>query len=428
MRFIRNPLPSLTLGGNDFHSGARLRKSRDVQKTALAMTIIVFASLAEASRAAETLGEALAVEPPMFTVGSVDVTLGGSAAGALFSSSAHSGPALRGSYDVSGASAAVRGTVRAQRIMDNGMVIGAGGDVLVYHDKQSGDRYGDDTIEKIYAFVQTGFGRVELGQQDGAAYTLGLVGPLTNPDVTLENHDISLFRDAATGDDFAAFYQSTTAVQSTSNFAKINYISPRLFGVQVGASFTPAVVRTPLPFTGNPEDTANRQHNIFELAVNYTSYISNLAVGLSAGYAHGFAERKAPGAADLDDFAVGAQFAYTISDLRLSAGGAYRMTNAYLLDIANTGKGRRTNALHLSAMAERGAFLFGVEFSDADIKGPVDFGVKGYQVSAGYKLNDNLQFTAGWQWYDYKRDVGTFFNGLGTIDMNAGFLSLGYQL
>lgn len=401
------------------------RQSRKIQSFGVALALAC--GFASAAKPAETLAETLALEPPMWTIGNVDVTLGGTASGALFSSYAHSGP-LRGSYDTSGASAEARANIRAQRIMDNGMVLGAGADALLYHDKMSGDRYGDDTIEKIYAFVQTGFGRVELGQQDGAAYTLGLTGPLTNQDVTLENRNISLFRDPSTGDDFASFFQSTTAVQSTSNFAKVNYISPRLFGVQVGASFTPQAVRTPLPFTGNPQNLANRQHNIFELAVNYTSYISNLAVGLSAGYAHGFAGRKVPGAADLDDFALGAQFAYMISDVRLSAGGAWRMTNAYLLDIGSVGKGQHTHTLHLSGMAERGPFLLGVEFSDADIQGPVDFDVKGYQVSGGYKLNDNLQFTAGWQWYDYRRGTGIFFNGLPTIEMNAGFLSLGYQL
>ncbi len=387
-----------------------------------------FCGFVSCANAAETLGETLDWEPPMWNIGSVELTLGGFVGGAAFTESQSGGPLLRGGYDVTDASAVAAANFVARRIMDSGMIIGAGGNFLLYRDKMSGDNYGNDTVQKIYAFVQTGFGRVEIGQQDGAAYTLGLVGPVTNEYVTLENRNISLFHDPATGDNFASFFQSTTAVQATSNYAKINYVSPRLFGVQAGASFTPQMVRSPLLFTGNPQGVANRQKNIFELAVNYTSYIGNLAVGLSAGYAHGAVTRKTPGGEDLQDFALGTQFAYMISDMRLSVGGAYRMTNAYLLDIGQAGRGRQTNALHLSGMAERGPWLFGVEFSDADIEGPVDFDVKGYQVSAGYRLNDNLQFTAGWQWYDYRRGAGIFHNGLAAIDMNAGFLQFGYEL
>ena len=69
-----------------------------------------------------------------------------------------------------------------------------------------------------------------------------------------------------------------------------------------------------------------------------------------------------------------------------------------------------------------------MEFSNGDIEGPVDFTITGFQISAGYKINTNMQLTIGWQHYDYSRNAGTFYNGLSEIGMNAGFLSLGYTL
>jgi hypothetical protein len=39
-------------------------------------------------------------------------------------------------------------------------------------------------------------------------YTLGLSGPITNEEVTLENRNISLFRDPTTGEDFGQVFQS----------------------------------------------------------------------------------------------------------------------------------------------------------------------------------------------------------------------------
>ena len=373
-------------------------------------------------------GDFLALAPPRWELGDTEFQLGGFAGGALFAATQDKGPADTDGYSHTGASGLLTTNVRVRSILDNGMVLGGRADFLLYHDALSGDNYDNDTVEKIYVFAQTGFGRVELGQQDGAAYMLGLTGPIVDNAVSLENRNISLFRDPATGDDFAHFFQSIINVYSTSNYAKINYVSPRLFGIQVGASFTPNTVRSPLPFTGNPSDDANQQQSIWEAAASYTGYFSDVAVGLSGAFAHGALKNRMPGFEDLTDWAIGTQIAYTVSDVRLSAGGGYRVTNAYLLDIEEARKGGDTKMLHLSAMAERGSWLAGFEFSHADIDGPVDYRVTGYQIAGGYKVNTNLQLTLGWQWYNYRRNAGAFYNGLPKIGMNAAFLTFGYRL
>ena len=309
------------------------------------------------------------------------------------------------------------------------MVIGARSDLLLYHDRLSGDIYDNDTVEKLYVFAQTGFGRVEVGQQDGAAYTLALLGPAIDEQVSLDSRRISLFRNPLTGRDFGQFFKQITAVQSTSNYAKLDYVSPRLFGIQIGASFTPETVRTPLPWTGNPENTPDGQHDIWEVAVSYTGYVlSNLAFGLSAGFAQGSLTHATGSGADLYDWAVGAQLAYTLSDMKFSFGGAYRRTDAYLLDVREVLQGSKTQAAHLSATAERGPWRLGAEYSNASVSGPVDYRITGYEATLGYKLNQNLEITGGWQWYDYARNAGSFYNGRPAIRMNAGFLAFAYAL
>ena len=385
-------------------------------------------SPADAAESSRGLADALALDAPSWEFDNTTIRLGGLAAGALFSAHQSAGPGSAGGYDNTSASSLVQANIQAQRIFDNGMVLGARSDFLLHHDAQSGDNYDSDTVEKIYVFVQTGFGRVEIGQQDGAAYTLGLVGPITNEQVTLENRNISLFRDPATGGDFGKLFQSITNVQSTSNFAKINYVSPRLLGIQIGASFTPKPVRTPLPFTGNLPNDPNQQQNIWEVAASYTGYFSNLAVGLSAGFAQGSVRNRNAAGDDLSDWALGAQLAYPVGTVKLSVGGAYRDSNAYLLGLDQVLAHAGTHASHLSATAEWGSWIAGGEYSFANAKGPVDYDITGYQLSAGYKINDNLQLTGGWQWYDYSRSTGVFYNGLPTLRMNAGFLLLSYEL
>ena len=377
---------------------------------------------ADAAEGCRDLADALALEPPSWEFDNTTIRLGGLVAGALFTAHQSSG------FDHTSATSEAQANIRVQRIFDNGMVLGARSDFLLFRDTQSGDNYDNDTVEKIYVFAQTGFGRVEIGQQDGAAYTLGLVGPITNGLVTLENRNMSLFRDPATGGDFGAFFQPITTVQSTSNFAKINYVSPRLLGIQIGASFTPKPVRTPLPFTGNLPNDPNQQQNIWEVAASYTGYFSDLALGLSAGFAQGSVRNRDAAGDSLQDWALGAQLAYPIGAVKLSLGGAYRDSNAYLLDIDQVLAHGGAHALHLSSTAEWGSWIAGGEYSFAKSKGPVDYEVTGYQLSAGYKLNDNLQITGGWQWYDYSRNAGVFYNGLPALRMNAGFLLLSYEL
>jgi hypothetical protein len=395
--------------------------------SAAASALILAPGWAGAASESSDIGSQLAVEPLQWDVGDYQIRLGLDAGGALFTSDQSGGPAFP-DHNVNRASAVASGNVRIQRILDNGMVLGLGGDFLLYHDEFSGDLYGNDFIEKLFVSAQTGFGRFELGQVDGAAYTLGLVGPLTNAYVTLANRNISLFRDPVTGEHFARFFASIAAVQSSSNYAKINYISPRLFGVQIGASFTPQVVRSPLPFTGNPTSDPDQQQSIWEVAANYTGYFSDVAVGFSAGYAGGSLKNRTTGSDDLYDWALGAQFAYMLSDVRLSLGGGYRESNAYLLETGSVLAHGGSRVTHVSATAEWRNWIAGVEYSLGNISGPVGYDVTGYQVSAGYKINDNLQLTGGWQWYTYDRNLGAFYNGSPSIDMNAGFLLLTFQL
>ena len=374
------------------------------------------------------LARALALDPPEWQFGNYDVRLGGFAGGAVFASQQDGGPGFVGGYETTGASALATANIRVQRTFDNGFVFGARSDFLLYRDRLSGDNYDNDTVQKLFVFAQTGFGRVEIGQQDGVGFTLGLTGPLVDQQVTLESRNISLFREPNTGESFSDFFRQTTTVQSSSNYAKINYVTPRLLGIQVGASFTPQTVRTPLPFTGNPSDDPNQQRSIWEIAASYTGYFSGVAVGVTGGFAHGRLKNRTDGYDDLYDWALGTQLAYSLTDTKLSLGGAYRGTNAYLLDIEQVQGGSRSRMVQLSATVEKATWIVGGELSYADVEGMTDYAITGYQLSAGYKLNSNLQITGGWQHYDYSRNTGAFYNGLPDIGMSAVFLSLGYAL
>ena len=133
-------------------------------------------SFADAQDGSSSLGDALALNPPQWEFGNTEIRLGGFAAGALIGASQEGGPAFPGGDDRGSASGLLNANIRIRKTLDNGMMLGLRSDFLIYRDNLSGDNYGNDAVEKVYVFAQTGFGRVEAGQRDGGDRAILLSG------------------------------------------------------------------------------------------------------------------------------------------------------------------------------------------------------------------------------------------------------------
>jgi hypothetical protein len=73
----------------------------------------------------------------------------------------------------------------------------------------------------------------------------------------------------------------------------------------------------------------------------------------------------------------------------------------------------------------------GFSYTDGTAKGTSSLphlDTRARMVSAGYRINRNLDIAAGWQRMDHTRSSGTFYNGAQTIAMDAGFLQLQFHL
>ena len=97
------------------------------------------------------------------------------------------------------------------------------------------------------ATAQTGLGRVEIGMTDGAAYALAVTGPVVDEATTIDNANATFFRDPSTGRAFIDVFTLNSAVESSLNYAKLSYYTPRLFGMQLAASYTPSEGKDVLP-------------------------------------------------------------------------------------------------------------------------------------------------------------------------------------
>jgi len=346
------------------------------------------------------------------------LSVGGSANGTLFSS--HQ-PA---DVDTSWVSGAATLTSSLQRTSDSGLSLSLKTAFEIAHDKLSGDNYGSDLVQKVYGVVQTGLGRVELGMTDGAAYALSVTGPVVDGETSLDNPNATFYRDAS-GQAFINVFALNSAVESSLNYAKISYYTPRLFGVQIAASYTPSEGKGVLPFLSAGPHVANRQHSIWEAALSYSDDFGPLSVGFYGGFAFAHAVAKTPGHAGLTDWGLGSEIDYNLNDdVKLSLGGAWRHANTYAFDINNALANGETTSAHLSAMLNYGSWLVGGEYGDGTADGAPKLGVRGSEASIGYVFNNNLQATLGWQELRYNRDAGSFYSGTPRISMNAAFFHL----
>jgi len=369
------------------------------------------------------------VSPYETTIGdNVELKLRGSANGSAYWADQPSAPNL----DQSGVTGAATFAANLERDYDSGLQISLKSVFEVYHDRLSIDNYGGDFTQKVYGVVQTGFGRVELGNTDGAVFTLADTGPVVEGDISIDNTNASFFRDPSTGQAFINVFALNSVTEASLNYAKISYYSPRLFGVQIGASFTPSEGKDVLPFLDNGQDLPNRQKGIWEAAVSYTNSFGPVSLNFFGGWSVGHDDNKTPGHAGLTDWSLGGEADYSINDdWKVAFGGAYRQSNAYTFSDYDVQASGNTTSSHLSATLSNGPWIIGGELGSGTADGRLGdptVGVRGASATVGYVLNSNMQLNVGWERFHYTRDIGTFYNGAPRINMDAAFLHLQFQV
>jgi hypothetical protein len=358
----------------------------------------------------------------------VAFSLRGSANGSVFDANQPNAVGL----DKTGATGSASVSAGLQRDYDSGLSLSLKTVLEVAHDELSGDNYGSKFFQKVYGTVQTGLGRVEIGQTDGAAYALAVTGPVVEGDISIDNTNASFFRDPSTGQAFINVFALNSAAETSLNYAKISYYTPRLLGVQLGASFTPSEGKDVLPFVDSGPHVPDRQKSIWEAALSYNNSFGPVSLGLSAGFLVGHNAAKTAGHKGLTDWSLGGEVDYDVSDdVKLAVGGAYRQSNAYTFDINSVFSSGGTTSSHLSTTLTKGPWIVGAEIGDGTAEGRLGaptIGVRGYEASVGYVLNTNLQLSAGWERFHYDRSSGNFYNGAPVADMDAGFVHLLFNI
>lgn len=357
--------------------------------------------------------------PFSWPIGQAELRLSADASGALFDPDQ---PGWNGAQ----ASGALRLMPELRRDYDSGLALALDG-AFTAADPLSRGRYDGDVIERLAGSVRTGLGKIEVGLADGAGYGLAVTGPRVDPDVSLNDPRTSFFRDPVTHRAVTGMFALRTPVGASSNYAKIVYTSPALFGAQIALSFTPSEGKQ-LPFLNAGPHVPGRQVEFWEAALRYETDLGPLSLAAYGAVSESRAEHKLPGQEGASDLGAGLNADYPVTeDLSLSLGGAWRQSNAYGFDVNQSWQAGTTRVAHISAAATYQRWKAGLEYGTgtADAVAALPrLGLNGLEASLGYRVSDSIAVSAGWQRLSYTRSSGLFFNGAPQLKMDAVYVHL----
>jgi predicted porin len=188
--------------------------------------------------------------------------------------------------------------------LDNGLTVGA-------HIETRADSDDSFDVDESYAYFAGSWGRVNFGDEDGAAYLLQVAAPSADENVDGLRQFINPFNYGAATANGTVTGFNVGGLDYDNDFAgdddKITYLSPVFSGFQAGLSYTPEVGDASDGVSGNnTDDVAGDDGSAWEAAVRYEGTFNTVGVILGAGYTHVDLEEDLGTADDFNEWNVGA--------------------------------------------------------------------------------------------------------------------------
>ena len=171
-------------------------------------------------------------------------------------------------------------------VMDNGMTAG----VEINLEATNGAGSGMDfDIDEAYAFLEGSFGRIQIGEEAGAAYLMHYTSPYF---VGAFGVDSPNFSSRTTGV-IGVYPRTATYITLSGDTNKVTYFTPRVMGIQLGVSYTPQSIPGDVggqnsagasQAFGNTTKNSDVFDNIIDVGLNYSGMVTEtVELGISAG-------------------------------------------------------------------------------------------------------------------------------------------------
>ena len=278
--------------------------------------------------------------------------------------------------------------------LDNGLTVGA----QIEANADAGDAF---SIDESYVYMAGSWGRVNFGDEDGAAYLLQVAAPSADD-------NIDGIRAFINPTNFAAIdYANDVAGDSD----KLTYLSPVFNGFQAGVSYAPEVNGTSRALAGNSADNnaGDALDSVMEVAARYEGIFNTVGVILGAGYTHGSQEIDVVGNDDFNEWNVGA-------DLDIGAFGV----GAIYTENNNASDEDENETWVVGADYTTGPFKLGVSYLNNEEDLGADTETDRYAAGVVYTYGPGMTFRGSVGYVDQDVTGGT--------DNDATTVTLGTQI
>jgi len=346
--------------------------------------------------------------------------------------------------------------VSGETTLDNGLTVGFNTQLNVGDDDDgvnviNATSEDNGQFDEAYVYFQGGWGRVNAGAEDGAAYLLQVAAPsadsnidglrnrflFVNNSAVVSENDLGIDLDGDTANNLALRLKNVAPVDYEQAFTKyadkISYFTPKVNGFQAGVSYSPEAEEKDIDsrFTGmSIDEGANDFENAFEVAARYDGEFEGVGLNLGAGYTHVSNEDDNAGRFDddLQEFNVGAKA--TVAGFGF--GGAYLDSNNGIDEDGDS------DVWILGVDYTQGAYKLGLSYLDSETEAGAVDALNGFagnglgnltgdhelqRISAGaqYTYGPGMSFRGSVNFYDFdNEDTATVDAGNDAVTVLLG--------
>lgn len=283
--------------------------------------------------------------------------------------------------------------------LDNGLQVG------VKVDLESEDS--TDQIDRAFVWFENPYGRIEYGKNNPAPDVMWYGAPTPADGLGINTPNFLPVNPANTSGVGNLVTTPTTYVgaNAASKYETFTYFTPRVFGIQLGASYSPTACQagnagtSPCggSYAGMQVDNLARQYDLYGLAANYTQTFNSVDLAAYGGYYHG-SNGLTKGAVgtntgDVEEWGTGASVGYS----GFTLGGGYRHAN----DPGGI-TGQTQWDWNVGLTYAVGSWEFGGQYgqSEANLAGRTD-DFQGASVGSMYTLGPGIKLSGAVQYFDW---------------------------
>ena len=267
--------------------------------------------------------------------------------------------------------------IGGETTLDNGLTIGTHFEFDVDGEDSSA------SIDETYIYFSGDWGRVNFGNEDGAAYLLQVAAPSADKNIDGVRQLLQPFNVSADSGFAASSLRLDYDVSPAGDADRFTYLSPIFSGFQLGLSFSPDSDDA-ASFAGVGEES-DAVDETYEVAVRYEGMFQNVGVIAGAGYTMGDNSSAAAGTDDREIWNVGL-------DLDI---GPFGIGAAYVEDnnAVTTGD---TDIYVIGADYTTGPFKLGASYYNSDTDNGTEFdrytGGVTYEYGPGMSFRGSIQY------------------------------------